>query len=145
MHASGPNCFHNDYDWLNKRLRLAEYASSWPQPSEVANERFLIALFGTPVDLVRNRSTSGKLLRAAVGFAGCSMLAYDRALPALRSWLDSWPGIGRVAVGIHRQSFDLQLTQYDRRGRRATFYATGMEHSLTSATSGLRRRGLRAP
>jgi len=37
----------------------------------------------------------------------------DRALWALRTWLDSWPGVGDVAVGMHRQGFDLQLTQYD--------------------------------
>ena len=34
---------------------------------------------------------------------------------------------------MHRQGFDLQLTQYDDRGWRATFYTTGMEHSPTSA------------
>jgi len=53
---------------------------------------------------------------------------------ALRTWLDSWHGIGHVAAGMHRQGFDLQLTQYDDRGWRATFYTTGMEHSPTSAT-----------
>ena len=58
----------------------------------------------------------GRLLMAAIGFAGCAMLSYDRALHALRTWLDSWPGIGRVAVGKHRHGFDLQLTQYDDRG-----------------------------
>jgi hypothetical protein len=42
--------------------------------------------------------------------------------------------IGRIAVGMHRQGYDLQLTQYDDRGWRATFYTTGMEHSPTSAT-----------
>jgi hypothetical protein len=62
------------------------------------------------------------------------MPSYDRALCALRSWLDSWSGLGHVAVGMHRQGFDLQLTQYDERGWRATFYTTGMEHSPTSAT-----------
>jgi hypothetical protein len=41
---------------------------------------------------------------------------------------------GHVAVGMHRQGFDLQLTQYDEHGWRATFYTTGMEHSPTSAT-----------
>jgi hypothetical protein len=61
-----------------------------------------------------------------------SMPSYDRTLHALRTWLDSWVGIGRVAVGMHRQGYDLQLTQYDE--RRATFYTTGMEHSPTSAT-----------
>jgi hypothetical protein len=35
-------------------------------------------------------------------------------------------------VGMYRQGNDLQLTQYD--GWRATFFATGMEHSPTSAT-----------
>jgi hypothetical protein len=69
----------------------------------------------------------GQLLRAALGFAGLAMPSYDRALWALRTWLDSWSG-------IHRQGFDLQLTQYDDRGWRATFYTTGMEHSPTSAT-----------
>jgi hypothetical protein len=34
-----------------------------------------------------------------------------------------------------RQGFDLQRTRYDERGWRATFYTTGMEHSITSATA----------
>src|SRR6266403_2676451 len=55
-------------------------------------------------------------------------------LHALRTWMDSWAGIGRVAVGMHRQGYDLQLTQHNERGWRATFYTTGMEHSPTSAT-----------
>ena len=76
-----------------------------------------------------------RLLVAALGFATLSMPSYDRALWALRTWLDSWTGIGRVAVGMHRQGYDLQLTQYDDRGWRATFYTTGMEHSPTSATA----------
>jgi hypothetical protein len=76
----------------------------------------------------------GQLLRAALGFAGLPRASYDRALHALCSWLDSWPGIGRVAVGMAHQGFDLQLTRYDERGWRATFYTTGMEHSPTSAT-----------
>jgi hypothetical protein len=36
----------------------------------------------------------GRLLMAALGFAGCSMPSYDRALHALTTWLDSWSGIG---------------------------------------------------
>ena len=76
----------------------------------------------------------GRLLAAALGFAGCSLPSYDRALHALRSWLDSWSGIGRVAVGMARQGYDLQLTRYDDKGWRATFYAAGTEHSPTSAT-----------
>src|SRR5213596_1705617 len=76
----------------------------------------------------------GQLLRAALGFARLHRPSYDRSLWALRTWLDSWSGIGHLAVGMHRQGFDLQLTQYDDRGWRATFYTTGMEHSPTSAT-----------
>ena len=86
----------------------------------------------------------GQLLRAAVGFARCSMHSYDRALHALRTWLDSWADIGHVTIGMAHQD-DLQLTQYDERGWRATFYTTGMEHSPTSATCTAweRRRGAR--
>ena len=59
---------------------------------------------------------------------------YDRALWALRTWLDSGAGIGRIAVGMAGQGYDLQLTRYDERGWRAAFYTTGMEHSPTSVT-----------
>jgi hypothetical protein len=76
----------------------------------------------------------GQHLRAAVGFATCSLPSYDRALWALRTWLDSWSGIGHVTTGMARQGYDLQLTRYDERGWRATFFTTGMEHSPTSAT-----------
>ena len=34
---------------------------------------------------------------------------------------------------MHRQGYDLQLTQYDDRGWRATFYPTGMEHNPAGA------------
>jgi len=71
----------------------------------------------------------GRLLRAALEFAGLPRPSYDRALWALRTWLDSWSGIGRIADGMARQGYDLQLTRYDERGWRATFYTTGMEHS----------------
>jgi len=46
----------------------------------------------------------GQLLRAALGFIGLPRPSYDRPLWALRTWLDSWPGIGHVAVGMHRQA-----------------------------------------
>ena len=71
----------------------------------------------------------------ALGFAGLPRPSYDLALNALRSWLDCWSGIGHVVVGMARQGYDLQLTRYDERGWRATFYTTGMEHSITSATA----------
>jgi hypothetical protein len=55
-------------------------------------------------------------------------------MAAFRTWLDSWSGIGHVVVGMAHQGYDLQLTRYDEKGWRATFYTTGMEHSPTSAT-----------
>jgi hypothetical protein len=36
------------------------------------------------------------------------MPLYDRVLRALRTWLDSWSGVGHVAAGMDRQSYDLQ-------------------------------------
>ena len=46
----------------------------------------------------------GRLLRAALGFAGLPRPSY-----ALRSWLDSWSGIGRIAVGMAHQGFGWRL------------------------------------
>src|SRR5438034_5196336 len=71
---------------------------------------------------------------ATLGFAGLRVQSYSGALRALRSWLDSWRGIGDITVGMARQGYDLQLTRYDERGWRATFYMSGMEHSATSAS-----------
>jgi len=96
------------------------------------------------------RDQRGQLLRAALGFAGLPRPSSDRSLSALRFWLDSWTGIGRIAVGIAHQGYDLQLTRYDERGWRATFYTTGMEHCRRvrrardrSARRGARRSGRR--
>jgi hypothetical protein len=41
--------------------------------------------------------------------------------------------IGRIVVGMARQSYDLQLTRYGDEGWRATFYPAGCGHSVTSA------------
>ena len=53
----------------------------------------------------------GRLLLAALGFAGLPRPSYDRALWALRFWLDPWSGVGRVVVGMARQGYDVQLTR----------------------------------
>lgn len=73
------------------------------------------------------------LLTAAVGFA--LLEDHGDALQVVRFWLSTWTGIGQVIDGMHRQGYDVQLTQYDERGWWATFYVTGMEHSATSATT----------
>jgi len=82
----------------------------------------------------------GRFLRAALGFVALRRPPHDRVLHSLRSWLDSWSGIGRIAVGMAHQGYDLQLTRYDERGWRATFYTSGMEHSITSATASVWER-----
>jgi hypothetical protein len=51
----------------------------------------------------------------------------------LRTFLGGWLGIGRIVVGMARQSYDLQLTRYGEEGWRATFYPAGRGHSVTSA------------
>jgi hypothetical protein len=73
----------------------------------------------------------GRLLRAALVFAGLPRPSYPLGAPYLARLVVR---IGHVAVGMHRQGLDRQLTQYDGRGSRATFYTTGTEHSPTSAT-----------
>ena len=85
---------------------------------------------GVELDLGPNRTSDQRRrsLVVALGFAG------DRALWALWTWLDSWAGIGRIAVGMAHHGFDLQLTRYDERGWLATFSTSGAEHSPTSAT-----------
>jgi hypothetical protein len=64
----------------------------------------------------------------------CTRLEFPRdqepvAVTFLKRWLGSWGGIGRVAVGMARQGYDLQLARYADEGWRATFYVSGKEHS----------------
>lgn len=74
------------------------------------------------------------LLVAALGFALLPPESAPPPVAALHAWLSTWPGIGHLSHGMARQGYDLSLTRYDGLGWRATFYATGMEHSATSAT-----------
>jgi hypothetical protein len=80
---------------------------------------------------MQSRPVTVEGLRLREEYAACGNLIVTAQPDA---WLDSWSGIGHVVVGMARQGFDLQLTQYDDRGWRASFYTTGMEHSPTSAT-----------
>ncbi len=41
--------------------------------------------------------------------------------------------IEQIAVDVASQGDDIQLTRYDEQGWRGTFYASGLEHSPTSA------------
>jgi hypothetical protein len=62
----------------------------------------------------------GQLLRVTVGFARPPHPPYDRAL--WRCERGSTPGAASATspLAMHRHGFDLQLTQYDDRGWRAT-------------------------
>jgi hypothetical protein len=46
----------------------------------------------------------GRLLRAALGFAGLPRPSYDRSLWALCTWLDSWAGSGGSPWGWRTRS-----------------------------------------
>jgi hypothetical protein len=74
------------------------------------------------------------LLTAAVGFALLPARRDQPEVAMLRRWLDSWTGLGLVAVGMARQGFDLQLTRYAEQGWRANFYPGGIAHSVISGS-----------
>jgi hypothetical protein len=72
-------------------------------------------------------------LRAALGFLRLPPRATELRL--LHHWLDSWAGLGLIAVGLHRQGWDLQLTQYGDGRWRATFHVTGAAHSIVGGSA----------
>jgi hypothetical protein len=73
------------------------------------------------------------VLAATLGFA---TLSPDIAeLHLLHRWLDSWRGLGDIVVGMHRAGWDLQLTQYGDGYWRATFFVTGMAHSIVGGSA----------
>jgi hypothetical protein len=69
-------------------------------------------------------------LRATLGFLQLPPRAPE--LQLLHRWLDTWTGIGLIAVGLHRQGWDLQLTQYGDGNWRATFCAA---HSIVGGSA----------
>jgi len=76
-----------------------------------------------------------KIGDGCVKFAPC-LRGGSRTKPplcALRTSLDSWSGVGHVAVGIHRQGFDLQDAGRPRLAR-------GVLHDRHGALSGQRDR-----
>jgi len=66
------------------------------------------------------------LMFAALGFNELMRVptGMEASFRALRSWLNSWKGIGDIEAGMRRQGYDLYLCRYDGRGWRATFYVT---------------------
>ena len=61
--------------------------------------------------------------------------------PLVHRWLDNWHGVGLLAVGLHRTGYDLDLRQYGDGHWRATFYVTGIAHSILGGSAWERRGG----
>ena len=86
-----------------------------------------VPLGGPPND--RRRAT----LAAALGFVRLAPRAPE--LDLLHRWLDSWAGLGLIVTGMARQGWDVQLTAYAGRDWRATFFVTGLAHSIVGGSA----------
>jgi hypothetical protein len=69
----------------------------------------------------------GRQLPVAISFVDIRPAPSDAALGALRSWLDSWAGIGAVTAGIAHQ-LAVSLAYDPARG------ATGFGHIIVAAS-----------
>ena len=83
------------------------------------------------------------LLTAAVGFALLPARRDQPEVGMLRRWLDTWAGLGLVAVGMARQRYDLQLTRYAEQGWRATSILPASRIRWSAGAGGYQRRGVR--
>src|SRR5262245_20211724 len=72
-------------------------------------------------------------LRAAL--AAVLVQADAPELALVHGWLDSWGGVGLLAVGLHRVGYDLDLRQYGDGHWRARFYVTGFAHSILGGSA----------
>ena len=73
------------------------------------------------------------LLRAALGFLKFPPEAPELRL--LRAWTDTGAGVGVIVTGLHRTGYDLDLRQYGDGHWRATFYVTGIAHSILGGSA----------
>jgi hypothetical protein len=76
---------------------------------------------------------AARRLRAAL--AAVLVQADAPELALVHRWLDNWRGVGLLAVGLHRVRYDLQLTQYGDGHWRASFYVTGVAHSILGGSA----------
>ena len=72
-------------------------------------------------------------MRAALAAALVQADAPELAL--VHKWLNSWRGVGLLAVGLHRTGYDLDLRQYGDGNWRTTFYVTGQAHSILGGSA----------
>jgi hypothetical protein len=78
-------------------------------------------------------NAAGRRLRAAL--AAVTVKGTAPELGLAHRWLDNWRGVGQIAEGMHRAGWDLQLTEYGDGHWRATFYVTGMAHSVVGGSA----------
>jgi hypothetical protein len=61
-------------------------------------------------------------------------------LALVHGWLDSWRGVGLLAVGLHRAGYDLHLTQYgdgcQRSPNNPHLWSSKIPHSSSSRRAG---------
>jgi hypothetical protein len=74
---------------------------------------------------------AGRRLRAALGFLQLPPRAPE--LQLLHRWLDTWAGIGLIAVGLHRTGYDLDLRQYGEQPLGLRHEADGLPTSPVTA------------
>jgi hypothetical protein len=56
-------------------------------------------------------------------------------MTVLARWMDSWPDLGAVVVGMAAQGCDIQLTEYAGENWRATFFVTRLAHSIVKGSA----------
>ena len=72
--------------------------------------------------------------RLVAALAATCVPASAPEINLVRGWLDQWSGLGLVVAGMARQDFDLDLRGFPR-GWRATFYPSGLAHSIVAGTA----------
>jgi len=71
-------------------------------------------------------------LTAVLGFL--LLLPEAPELRLLHKWADAWSAVGSIVTG-HRTGYDLDLRQYGDGHWRATFYVTGLVHSILGGSA----------
>ena len=74
-------------------------------------------------------------LRLRAALAAVLVQANAPELALVHNWLNSWRGVGLLAVGLHRIGYDLDLRQYGDGHWRATFCVTGRAHSIVGGSA----------
>jgi hypothetical protein len=72
-------------------------------------------------------------LRAAL--AAVLVQAEAPELALVHRCLDNWHGVGLLTAGLHHTGYDLDLRQYGDGYWRATFYVTGIAHSILGGSA----------